>query len=106
MFHTLFAILGRVPVLLSLPSSPWRWASVLQQPSSASSKTFFSNPSPILTRSASCWCRSTTRSKTGPAVAQPIPGRSFLDYAAQNHSFDRVIASDSEDILYTQGEGT
>src|SRR6266446_1715228 len=33
-------------------------------------------------------------------------GPEFLDYVAQNHSFDRVIANDGLDILYRSGEGT
>jgi putative ABC transport system permease protein len=33
-------------------------------------------------------------------------GPEFLDYVAQNHVFDRVIANDGGDILYTSGEGT
>src|SRR5258708_20753492 len=33
-------------------------------------------------------------------------GHEFLDYVAQNHVFDRVIANDGMDILYRSGEGT
>jgi len=33
-------------------------------------------------------------------------GPEYLDYVAQNHVFDRVIANDQEDVLYTYGEGT
>ena len=33
-------------------------------------------------------------------------GPEFLDYVAQNHVFDRVIANDGGDVLYTYGEGT
>ena len=33
-------------------------------------------------------------------------GPEFLDYVAQNHVFDRVIANDSLDVLYRSGEGT
>ena len=33
-------------------------------------------------------------------------GPEFLDYVAQNHSFDRVIGADSLDVLYRSGEGT
>jgi len=29
-----------------------------------------------------------------------------LDYVAQNHVFDGVIANDQTDVLYTYGEGT
>lgn len=33
-------------------------------------------------------------------------GPEYLDYVAQNHVFDRVIANDGGDVLYTTGEGT
>ncbi|MGB2653254.1 MAG: ABC transporter permease, partial [Candidatus Acidiferrum sp.] len=33
-------------------------------------------------------------------------GPEYLDYVAQNHVFDRVIANDQMDVLYTYGEGT
>src|SRR5271169_2776764 len=33
-------------------------------------------------------------------------GPEFLDYVAQNHVFDRVIADDGLDVLYRSGEGT
>ena len=33
-------------------------------------------------------------------------GPEFLDYVEQNHVFDRVIANDSVDVLYRNGEGT
>ncbi|HTQ60184.1 MAG TPA: ABC transporter permease [Candidatus Solibacter sp.] len=33
-------------------------------------------------------------------------GAEFLDYIKENHVFDRVIANDSEDVLYTHGAGT
>src|SRR5216684_3162740 len=33
-------------------------------------------------------------------------GPEFLDYVAQNHVFDRVIANDQLDVLYRSGEGT
>ncbi len=33
-------------------------------------------------------------------------GPEYLDYVAQNHVFDRVIANDGGDVLYTNGEGT
>jgi putative ABC transport system permease protein len=35
-----------------------------------------------------------------------FPGPEFLDYAAQNHVFDRVIANDGVDVLYRSAEGT
>jgi putative ABC transport system permease protein len=46
----------------------------------------------------------TERSEPGgrPAFAGP----ELLDYAEQNHVFDRVIASQPQDVLYTTGEGT
>ncbi len=33
-------------------------------------------------------------------------GPEYLDYVQQNHVFDRVIANDGGDVLYTYGEGT
>ncbi|HKV23891.1 MAG TPA: ABC transporter permease [Candidatus Acidoferrum sp.] len=33
-------------------------------------------------------------------------GAEFLEYIKENHVFDRVIANDGEDVLYTHGEGT
>ncbi len=33
-------------------------------------------------------------------------GPEFLDYVEQNHVFDRVIANDGDDVLYTMKEGT
>jgi putative ABC transport system permease protein len=33
-------------------------------------------------------------------------GPEYLDYVQQNHVFDRVIANDGGDVLYTSGEGT
>src|SRR5258708_16884708 len=33
-------------------------------------------------------------------------GPEFLDYIAQNHVFDRVIANAGKDVLYRSGEGT
>lgn len=33
-------------------------------------------------------------------------GPEYLDYVAQNHVFDGVIANDQTDVLYTYGEGT
>jgi putative ABC transport system permease protein len=33
-------------------------------------------------------------------------GPEFLDYIAQNHVFDHVIANDQTDVLYSYGEGT
>jgi putative ABC transport system permease protein len=33
-------------------------------------------------------------------------GPEYLDYVTQNHVFDRVIANDGGDVLYTHGEGT
>ncbi len=46
----------------------------------------------------------TERSEPG---GRPVfSGPEFLDYAEQNHVFDSVIASASQDVLYTAGEGT
>jgi len=46
----------------------------------------------------------TERSEPGgrPVFSSP----EFLDYVEQNHVFDRVVASQPQDVLYTSGEGT
>jgi putative ABC transport system permease protein len=41
-----------------------------------------------------------------PGGRPVFSGPEFLDYVAQNHSFDRVIASGRLDVLYRSGEGT
>src|SRR6202048_187040 len=41
-----------------------------------------------------------------PGGRPSFSGPEFLDYAARNHSFDRVIASSRLDVLYRSGEGT
>ena len=41
-----------------------------------------------------------------PGGRSGFSGPEFLDYIAQNHVFDRVIANDGMDILYRSGEGT
>ena len=41
-----------------------------------------------------------------PGGRASFSGPEFLDYVAQNHSFDRVIANDSVDVLYRTSEGT
>ena len=41
-----------------------------------------------------------------PGGRNGFSGPEFLDYVAQNHVFDRVIANDSLDVLYRSGEGT
>jgi putative ABC transport system permease protein len=41
-----------------------------------------------------------------PGGRAGFSGPEFLDYVAQNHVFDRVIASSNQDVLYTIGEGT
>ena len=46
----------------------------------------------------------TDRSEPGGRAG--YSGPEFLDYVEQNHSFDRVIANDSLDVLYRSGEGT
>jgi putative ABC transport system permease protein len=40
-----------------------------------------------------------------PGGRPVFSGPEFLDYVAQNHVFDRVIANDGLDILYRSGEG-
>jgi putative ABC transport system permease protein len=46
----------------------------------------------------------TERNEPGGRAA--FSGPEFLDYVAQNHSFDRVIANANLDVLYRSGEGT
>ena len=41
-----------------------------------------------------------------PGGRPVFSGPEFLDYVAQNHVFDRVIADDGLDVLYRSGEGT
>jgi putative ABC transport system permease protein len=41
-----------------------------------------------------------------PGGRNGFSGPEFLDYVAQNHVFDRVIASNNLDVLYRSGEGT
>ena len=41
-----------------------------------------------------------------PGGRPVFSGPEFLDYVAQNHSFDRVTASARLDVLYRSGEGT
>src|SRR5438309_1253543 len=41
-----------------------------------------------------------------PGGRAGFTGPEFLDYVAQNHVFDRVIANDQIDVLYRSGEGT
>jgi len=41
-----------------------------------------------------------------PGGRGAFSGPEFLDYAAQNHVFDRVIANTGQDVLYRSGEGT
>src|SRR6266481_8579869 len=41
-----------------------------------------------------------------PGGRAGFSGPEYLDYVAQNHVFDRVIANDGLDVLYRAGEGT
>ena len=41
-----------------------------------------------------------------PGGRNGFSGPEFLDYVAQNHVFDRVIANDGLDVLYRSAEGT
>src|ERR1700732_4129172 len=41
-----------------------------------------------------------------PGGRAAFSGPEFLDYAAQNHVFDGVIANQGMDVLYKSGEGT
>src|SRR6202171_1745269 len=44
--------------------------------------------------------------RNDPGGRAGYSGPEFLDYVAQNHVFDRVIANDGVDVLYRAGEGT
>jgi putative ABC transport system permease protein len=44
--------------------------------------------------------------QNGPGGRGGYSGPEFLDYVAQNHSFDRVIGNAGLDVLYRSGEGT
>jgi putative ABC transport system permease protein len=44
--------------------------------------------------------------QTEPGGRAGFIGPEFLDYIAQNHVFDRVVANDSLDVLYRSSEGT
>jgi putative ABC transport system permease protein len=41
-----------------------------------------------------------------PGGRASYSGAEFLDFAAQNHVFEEVIANEQTDVLYTSGEGT
>ena len=56
------------------------------------------------TRLMSVEIHDTERNEDGGRAA--FSGPEYLDYAEQNHVFDRVIANNGEDILYTSGQGT
>jgi len=56
------------------------------------------------TRLMSVEIHDTERNEDGGRAA--FSGPEYLDYAEQNHVFDRVIANDGEDILYTSRQGT
>jgi predicted permease len=61
-------------------------------------------PYPDASRLMSVQIHDTEQNQPGGRAA--FSGPEFLDYADQNHSFDRVIASANTDILYKSGEGT
>jgi putative ABC transport system permease protein len=44
--------------------------------------------------------------QNGPGGRSGYSGPEYLDYVAQNHVFDGVIANDGGDVLYSHGEGT
>jgi len=56
------------------------------------------------TRLMSLEIHDTERNEDGGRAA--FSGPEYIDYAEQNHVFDRVIANDGEDILYTSRQGT
>jgi len=61
-------------------------------------------PYPDAARLVSVQIHDTERNEPGGRGG--YSGPEFLDYAAQNHVFDRVIANDGLDVLYRAGEGT
>ena len=44
--------------------------------------------------------------QAGPGYRGAFKGPELLDYMEQNHAFDRVIANNDLDVLYTSGPGT
>ncbi len=61
-------------------------------------------PYPDAQRFMSVQIHDTERNEPGGRAG--YAGPEFLDYVAQNHVFDRVIANDNLDVLYRSGEGT
>ncbi len=61
-------------------------------------------PYPDAQRFMSVQIHDTERSEPGGRAG--FSGPEYLEYVAQNHSFDRVIGNDNLDILYRSGEGT
>ncbi len=61
-------------------------------------------PYPDADRYMSIQIHDTERNEPGGRTG--FTGPEFLDYVAQNHVFDRVIANDSLDVLYRSGQGT
>jgi putative ABC transport system permease protein len=61
-------------------------------------------PYPDSSRLMSMWIHNTQSSEPGGRAG--YSSSEFLDYAAQNHVFDRVTAASEEEVLYKHGEGT
>jgi putative ABC transport system permease protein len=61
-------------------------------------------PYPDALRFMSIQIHDTERSEEGGRAG--FSGPEYLEYVAQNHSFDRVIGNDNLDVLYRSGEGT
>ena len=61
-------------------------------------------PYPDAQRYMSIQIHDTERNEPGGRAG--FSGPEFLDYVAQTHVFDRVIANDNLDVLYRSGEGT
>src|SRR4029077_12368067 len=61
-------------------------------------------PYPDAARFVSVQIHDTERNEPGGRAG--YSGPEFLDYVAQNHVFDRVIANDNLDVLYRSGQGT
>src|SRR6266436_3441837 len=61
-------------------------------------------PYPDASRLVSVQIHDTEQNEPGGRAG--YSGPEFLDYIAQNHVFDRIIANAGQDVLYRTGEGT
>ena len=61
-------------------------------------------PYPDPSRLMSIWIHDTQSNEPGGRAG--YSSSEFLDYATQNHVFDRITAASEEEVLYKHGEGT